>query len=162
MSSQPVGLRSGCALVAGWCRSVGVRAPRFIRFGVVGCLGTLVNMIILYLLVHYGGWNQLAAAVVATEGAIGFNFVMNDSWTFRQPVRRHSWISRAWRYNIIAISGAAISLTVLCVLTYIGDVHYLVANLTGIAAATVWNYFLNMSLTWRSAGATGEAIKNMS
>src|SRR5690349_21741892 len=45
-------------------------ASRFVRFGVVGGVGAVINMVILYLLVHYGGWNHMAAAVVATETAI--------------------------------------------------------------------------------------------
>lgn len=123
-------------------------ALRFIRFGIVGGVGAVVNTVVLYLLVHYGGWNHLVAGSVATEVAILSNFVMNDRWTFRDTGTTCLWVSRALRYHAIALAGALISLGILAALTMTVDMHYLVANLLGIGAGTVWNYTLNSRLTW--------------
>lgn len=121
---------------------------RLIRFSVVGGVGTAVNMVILYLLAHYGGWNHLAAAAVATEAAILSNFVMNDRWTFRDTQSRFAWTARVLRYNTISLAGAMISLGMLAALTMGTTMHYLFANLLGIAAGTFWNYALNSHLIW--------------
>jgi dolichol-phosphate mannosyltransferase len=121
---------------------------RFTRFGVVGGIGAVVNMAILYLLVHYGGWNHMAAAVVATEAAILSNFAMNDRWTFRDSLSSISWVGRMVRYNAIACGGAAISLAVLAALTLGSGMHYLAANVVAIGAGTIWNYVVNSRLTW--------------
>jgi dolichol-phosphate mannosyltransferase len=123
-------------------------ALRFTRFGVVGGVGAVVNMAILYLLVHYGGWNHMAAAVVATEAAILSNFAMNDRWTFRDSLSSISWVGRMVRYNAIACGGAAISLGVLAALTLGVGMHYLVANVLAIGAGTIWNYVVNSRITW--------------
>ncbi|MDB5077599.1 MAG: dolichyl-phosphate beta-D-mannosyltransferase [Chloroflexi bacterium] len=123
-------------------------ALRFTRFGVVGGVGAVVNMAILYLLVHYGGWNHMAAAVVATETAILSNFAMNDRWTFRDSLSSISWSGRLVRYNAIACGGAAISLGVLAALTLGAGMHYLAANVVAIGAGTIWNYVVNSRVTW--------------
>jgi putative flippase GtrA len=34
-------------------------------------------------------------------------------------------------------------------LTEVANVHYLISNLIGIIAATLWNYLVNTSWTWR-------------
>ena len=128
----------------------GIRAHarRFIRFGMVGGVGAVINMGILYLLVQHGGWNHMAAAVIATEMAILSNFVLNDRWTFRDVSSRHTWAVRMCRYNAIAAGGALISLAMLAILTFGAGMHYLVANLLAIAAGTIWNYVVNSRLTW--------------
>jgi dolichol-phosphate mannosyltransferase len=123
-------------------------ARRFTRFGVVGGIGAVLNMAILYLLVHYGGWNHMLAATVATEAAILSNFAMNDHWTFRDARSRYSGVSRMIRYNAIAAGGAVISLGVLAALTYGAGMHYMLANVLAIGAGTVWNYVVNSRHTW--------------
>ncbi len=123
-------------------------AHRFLRFGVVGGIGAVVNMVILYLLVAHGGWNHMAAAVIATETAILSNFALNDRWTFRDVTSPHGWVARMFRYNLIAGGGALISLGMLAVLTLGLGIHYLIANLIAIGAGTIWNYVVNARLTW--------------
>ena len=131
-----------------WQRALGDHARRFARFGLVGAVGAVVNMAILYLLVQHGGWNHMPAAVVATEIAILSNFVLNDCWTFRDVASPYTWLARLLRYNAIAGGGALISLVVLAVLTLAAGMQYLLANLVAIGAGTVWNYAINSRLTW--------------
>lgn len=121
---------------------------RFLRFGLVGGLGVVVNTLILSFLVGEGGWNHLAAAGVATELTILFNFVLNDSWTFRGTKAAAVWGWRAARYNAVGFGGLLLSLGVMGVLTLGFGIHYLIANLIAIAAVTAWNYALNLHFTW--------------
>jgi dolichol-phosphate mannosyltransferase len=126
-------------------------AHRLVRFGLVGASGVLVNTGLLYLLTEAGGLDYLVAAVLATEGAIFSNFSLNDRWTFRGVNPRTSWVRRALLYNFVALAGLVISVIVLAVLTYLLNLHYLVANLFAIGAATLWNYAVNSSSTWAAA-----------
>ncbi len=125
---------------------------RFMRFGLVGASGVLVNMTLLFLLIEVGGWHRLVAATLATEAAILGNFVLNDRWTFREAPANHSWLGRAARYNAIALGGLVMSVAVLAALTDLLHLHYLAANLGGIGAATLWNYAANSSFTWQRDG----------
>ena len=123
------------------------------RFGLVGGSGVLVNTMVLYILVAGFRWHQLPAAMVATEAAIISNFVLNDRWTFRYASVRDTWHGRLWRYNVVALGGLGISLAALAILTMGLGMQYLLANLVGIAAATVWNYGINLRVTWELAKA---------
>lgn len=123
---------------------------RFVKFGVVGASGVVVNFTILALLVEYGQATPVVAAILATEGAILSNFTLNDRWTFRGSKRQRSWPMRAWRYHAIALGGMVLSVSILAGLVHLGNVHYLVANLFAIGAATVWNYGGNSLFTWSS------------
>lgn len=134
-----------------WQRSLARHVRRFVRFGVVGVSGVVVNSAILFLLVEEGHLDSLVAAAIATEVAIISNFCLNDLWTFRDARYERSWLRRLARYNAIALGGLCISLAVLGTLTRVLGIQYLLANLVGIVAATVWNYVVNARLTWSLA-----------
>lgn len=129
---------------------------RMVRFGVVGGLGVVVNMSILYVLAAWVGMRPLAAAVVATEASIATNFVLNDVWTFRDARHNARWHKRFGRYNLFAGGGLVLSITTLAAVTYTLKLHYLVGNLIAISVATVWNYLANARWTWAVSRAQAE------
>ena len=56
---------------------------RFIKFGIVGFIGYLVNASFLYIFSRYG-WPEPLIWAAATEMAIISNFILNNIWTFKQ------------------------------------------------------------------------------
>lgn len=135
---------------------VGRHARRFVRFGMVGGSGVLVNNALLLALVELVRLPAVPAAVIATECAIVGNFLLNDRWTFAD-VRRasgRSWPRRFASYNLLTLGGLVLSVGVLALLHGVAGLHYLVANLVGIAIGTLWNYGSNHQWTWarRRAG----------
>ena len=120
----------------------------FVRFGLVGMSGVLVNYTLLYLLADVVDLNHLLAACLATEAAILSNFTFNNLWTFRYSRPKTSWMRRALQYNLFCLGGLVISVSVLAALTYLVNMHYLVANIFAIGAATLWNYGANRYWTW--------------
>lgn len=123
-------------------------ARRLVRFGLVGLSGVLVNAAILWSLTEVASWHYLIGAAIATEVSILTNFALNDRWTFRDSWTATPWSRRAARYNGVALAGLTISLAVLAVLTTVLRMHYMVANLAAIGAATLWNFPVNSRFTW--------------
>lgn len=128
-------------------------AGRFFRFSLVGGSGFLVNNAILLGLVEGLRVPPVAAAVVATESAIVSNFLLNDRWTFSDMRRGtgRSWLRRLTSYNLLTLGGLVLSVGVLALLHGLAGVHYVLANVVGIAAGTLWNYGSNHQWTWRRA-----------
>lgn len=126
---------------------------RLLRFGIVGATGVVVNTALLTLLVEVAGWDRLTAGVVATEGAVIGNFILNDRWTFRDARASLPWPRRLWRYHAVALGGLAISVAAFAALLRLPALHYAVANLGAIGVATLWNYALNARFTWRRRDA---------
>jgi len=129
---------------------------RFLKFSAVGGSGVFVNMSVLTLLTS-GGLGYLQSGVFAVETAVVTNFLLNELWTFSDFSRRRpGWASRMGRFlkfNLFCAGGALINLAVLWTLTEFAGIHYLLSNLVGIAAATLWNYGMNANVTWESARA---------
>jgi len=125
---------------------------RFFRFGLVGFSGVFVDLGVFYLL-RSQGFGLTSSAAISGEVAIINNFLWNDFWTFgdiasRQPGKRQR-LKRLVKFNIICIAG--LTLNVLIVnffFNYLGINEY-VAKLIAIAAVTVWNFWLNLKLSWR-------------
>ena len=119
--------------------------PRIGKFLVVGGLGTLVNTGILVILYHQLHVALIAASVVATELAIAHNFVWNNFWTFG---RRGLSLNRFARFNVVCLGGQCLTVVTLWLLVRYASVHYVVANLVGIASALAWNFTFSAHWTW--------------
>ena len=125
-----------------------VRFARPLRFGLVGLSGVLVNTAILWAIVQGMRLPVLLASALATEAAILSNFALNDRWTFRAGVHRHSFGMRLLRFNGVSLGGMAITAGILALLISYGHLHLLLANLLAIGGATTWNYIVNSRWTW--------------
>jgi dolichol-phosphate mannosyltransferase len=128
---------------------------RFLRFGLVGLSGVFVDMTILYLL---SDPTTLAlpltrSKIIAGEIAIFNNFLWNDAWTFADvSMKQNSWhqrLKRFLKFNLICLAGLILNVLVLnLVFNYIIPNRY-IANFIAIAIATVWNFWINLKLSWR-------------
>ncbi len=126
---------------------------RFLKFGVVGLSGVVVNLAVLWWLKEQISLPLWQAATLAIEAAILNNFIFNDAWTFQSVSRREPGLAarfaRLVRFNLICLVGAAINLGCFLLLTQVFKVHYLAAQLIAIGVSILWNYTLNAVLNWR-------------
>jgi len=124
---------------------------RFVKFLAVGLSGVVVNMGALWLLTRFGGLPYYVSSLFAIELSIISNFALNDYFTFadRRNGNGNSFLSRLLRFNVTCAVGAAIQYGLLLLFTSVFGVHYLISNIIGIAAGTLWNYLVNVSWTWK-------------
>ncbi|MCM0592288.1 MAG: glycosyltransferase [Gloeotrichia echinulata DVL01] len=128
---------------------------RFLRFGLVGLSGVFVDMVILYLL---SDPTTLAlpltrSKIIAGEIAIFNNFLWNDAWTFADvTMKQQEWrhrVKRFLKFNIICLAGLGLNVLVLNLLFNFLRYNQYIANLIAIAIATIWNFSVNLKLSWR-------------
>lgn len=135
---------------------------RYLKFGLVGASGTVVNMAILYL-----GQEHLFSAIelvrdrlyaslgLAIAVATINNFTWNRLWTWadRQGERPSSSTPRhglAWqfgRYSLASWLGIGLQYSLTLWLAH--SMHYLLANVSAIIIASVSNYLANDRWTFR-------------
>jgi len=134
---------------------------RFLRFAVVGASGVLVDMAVLFLLSDPRslGLGLTRSKIAAAELAIISNFLLNDAWTFRDLVgaqrgARHK-LRRLLKFNAVCGIGLLLNVALLNFQFNVLHVNRYVANLIAIGVVTAWNYWLNLKLNWRDAGAAG-------
>lgn len=122
------------------------RYQKFLRFCIVGTTGVLVNSAILYALTEYMSLFYALSSAVAIEAAILNNFIWNNFWTWK--CGKKNVLQRLWKFNITALGGLAINLSVLVLLTESG-MWYMLANLFGIALGMLFNFFVNDKWTFK-------------
>ncbi|MES2941721.1 MAG: GtrA family protein [Pseudomonadota bacterium] len=130
---------------------------RFIKFGLVGASGTVINVAILYLaqefllrgIEDFHSRLNYSIALAITCATIS-NFYWNRRLTWRDrraEVQHHSALFLFFKY----VMAAALAITVQSLLTkwlalYL---HYILANLVGIALASVCSFVANDRMTFR-------------
>jgi len=130
---------------------------RFIRFGIVGFSGVIVDMAVLYALSDPStlAWGLTRSKIIAAEVAILNNFWWNDRWTFRDLSQRQTGfrrrLERFLKFNFICLMGLILNVLILNLffnVIFAGQYRYL-ANLIAIGLVTFWNFWLNTKLSWR-------------
>lgn len=139
---------------------LGPERARFVKFCVVGGMGVATNMAV-FLLVHAFASGLPDAVQFNVAQATGFvvscggNFVLNDLWTWGDREKRgtaHFW-QRMGTYYVVSLGGYAVQAGVGNVMMAATATAPWLANLTGIALGTVFNFVLNNLLTFRKPRA---------
>src|SRR6266511_294688 len=137
--------------------AIGLMLKRYAKFCVVGATGMAVDMGIICLLASptWLGWNLTLSKVIAAEAAIFNNFVWNDVWTFRGLGESgNDWfhrLARLGKFNLICVTGIAISVLLLSVQVYWLKLGGCFGNVISIVLVSVWNFFMNMRFGWNHA-----------
>jgi dolichol-phosphate mannosyltransferase len=123
-------------------------SPYLGKFSLVGISGIFVNQGLLTLFVSVWGWKVSTAGLVSIELSILSNFFLNNFWTWKEK-KGSSFLSRFFKYHAVTIVSGGINYLILISLTYYG-LHYFIANLIGIAVATIVNFIFNHFWTFKA------------
>jgi dolichol-phosphate mannosyltransferase len=129
-------------------------ASRFVRFGLVGASGVLVDMGALFVLSDpvMLGWNLVLSKAMAAELAIVNNFLWNDAWTFRDLASHQRGAARKskrlGKFNVICGIGLLLNVAILYALFAGFGMNRYAANAVAIGAVALWNFWLNLKLNW--------------
>jgi dolichol-phosphate mannosyltransferase len=143
-------------------KAIGRVVPtRFVLFVLVGSAGLLIHLSTLGLLY---GWEKTSFKVAQLAGtivAMTFNFLLNNVVTFRDR-RLRGWrlASGLLTFYAACSLGAVINVSFAQSLFHLGLAWY-IAGLAGMAVSSVWNYGVNLVLTWRrNSSSAASAIRS--
>lgn len=132
---------------------------KFVRFGLVGLSGTIVNLAVLSLLINVFNLDALLSAAIAIEVSIISNFGLNHRYTFRgygsyttrtPRESARALLAKLATYNIGVLGGAAISFATFGLLFKLAGIHYIPADLIAIGVGMIWNYWVSTRYVWRA------------
>lgn len=118
---------------------------RFVRYGLVGATGVIVNFGILRLAWPWLHGTPALANGLATEAAIISNYLLNTRLTFRVPAAWQAF----FRYNLVSLVGGALQVGVFTLLVD-AHVYYLLANLLAIPLNTLVGFVLSNRWVFRA------------
>ncbi len=125
---------------------------RFIKFCIVGASGTGVNLGFLALFVEVAGLTEILAVALSYEISIISNFILNELWTFsdRRTPGLNSFVIRGLKFNLVSLVGWGINMAAFTICFKVIGINYIVSEVIAIAFAMLWNFFSNVTWTWRT------------
>ncbi len=126
----------------------------FVKFAVVGGLGTITNLLLFLLLADKLHWPALLVSVLSFSLAVSQNYVLNSLWTFSP----RDWAATApqlsWRRYFLFVAsslvGLGVNLAVLYLLLRLHPFHYkTIPQAAGILCGLVLNYLLSKRLVFK-------------
>ena len=123
-------------------------SARFLLFCLVGFTGIGIHLGLLSALLAFD-LTFGAAQSLATVGAITWNFVLNNLFTYRdQRLTGWRFLTGLIRFQVICVIGA-ISNVGIATWIYDYDSVWWIAGLGGAIIGTVWNFVVSAAFVWR-------------
>ncbi len=143
---------------------------KFLRFAVVGAIGSVIDFGVFNLLASWLGFPSLWSSVISFTLAVINNFIWNRLWTF--PETRHIPVAKQLtQFSIVSIAGLVIRTPLFAALEkvliplaakYVPNlltptiVGHNLALATVIVVVMLWNYFINRLWTFRTPAVKPE------
>ncbi|APJ03262.1 glycosyltransferase [Silvanigrella aquatica] len=131
--------------------SIGKVFPtQFIKYGIIGISGLFVATFVIYLCRMFTHLSEAYSIAISIEISILTNFFLNNFWTFRPKRLLGIWniLRGIITFHAICLGGALINQAIaLKLLTFGVDVY--IANAFGYFIAAIWNYIINVNITWK-------------
>lgn len=120
----------------------------FVKYCVVGALGTLIDLLTVIILVEMFFFHPIPAAFFGFLLAVCNNFILNKIWTFQNKSTnyRKLWI----KFFLVSTTGLGITLMLMYVFYEKMGIDYRIAKLMTSGIVLVWNFLANKFWTFRA------------
>ncbi len=123
----------------------------FIKFGIVGLSGVVVNAGVYNLLLFaaFFSTHYLLANTIAFLIAVTNNFYWNFRWTFKGRAQHRTVSQKYIRFVLISLCGFAVNTILLGVMVHHIALNKRLANIIAIGATCALNFMGNYLITFR-------------
>ncbi|MBB34639.1 MAG: dolichol monophosphate mannose synthase [Hirschia sp.] len=140
-------------------KTVGRYVPvRFISFGLIGGLGALVHLAVMFVAKDLIGQSFLHSKIWAVAIAIVFNYALNNLITYRdRSLKGWKWVTGLLSFAAVCALGAFADIGISSYIYNESAADGLLRNVwvipasIGIIVGAVWNYAVSSVYTWRSS-----------
>lgn len=120
---------------------------KFIKYGIVGVLGLVVDMGVFYLMNRKLGINYAISNITSSSLAVLHNFILNSYFTFKVTDKK---LQRFISFYLIAFVGMAVSTGLLALFIDLMKMDAMISKLIAVLFVAVIQFFFNKKLTFRT------------
>lgn len=121
--------------------------PDFIKYGVIGVGGTLLQTGTLLLYVEKGHGSPLVGSTLGFVLSLLFSYAANARWTFKQSKRSASVLVK---YTVVSLAGLLLNLLILYLFDQVFGWWYVYGQITSIVLVPIHNFILNKAWAFRT------------
>ncbi len=136
------------------------RAKTFVKFGLVGATGTIVDFIFYKVFINQLGLPPATSKGMSAEIAIFNNFLLNNFWTFRYRKTKTNIYQKFGIFNLVSLGGLILAVFIVKILhNSYGDGFINVFGrpvafnnfyfFATIPPVMMWNFTVNHLVTWK-------------
>ena len=121
---------------------------RFVRFGIVGCSGMLIDFGVTWLCKEKFRWNKYLSNSPGFIIAATNNYLWNRLWTFQSQSEA---VAREYiSFVVIAVIGLGLNNLIIYLLHERLHLNFYLSKLIAIGCVTLWNFTMNYVFTFRA------------
>ena len=120
---------------------------QMIKFGFIGALGTIVNLLILYLFTDIFQIHYIVSEIFAYIISLIHNYLLNKRFTFKETLE-YKFLIKFSYYFLICLISLIINLFILYILVEFFIMWYVFAELVAISGGFLVNFIGNKLVTF--------------
>jgi putative flippase GtrA len=121
---------------------------KFLKFGLVGCSGLVLDFSLTYLTKEKLRWNKYLANSLGFIMACTSNYLLNRVWTFHSADPEIGW--QFSKFFLVAVGGLLLNNLVVYLLTDKLKRNFYFSKAIAIGLGFFWNFALNYLYTFRA------------
>ena len=123
----------------------------FVKFGIVGASGAVINLAIFNLLLFVPFFHQhyLVTNTIAFLVSVSNNFYWNFKWTFRGKAQHKTFTEKYIKFVLISLINFAINTAILGAMVDQLGLNKRIAKILAIAITSILNFIGNYAITFR-------------
>lgn len=118
---------------------------RFLKFGIVGLSGMVVDFSVTWLCKEKLKWNKYLSNSIGFTLAVINNYILNRTWTFQNT---SAVTPQFLRFLLVSLAGLAINNLLLYIFVKKTNRNFYMLKLVVIGIVFFWNYFINLLFTF--------------
>ncbi len=119
---------------------------KFLKFGLVGFFGLLLDFGVTYLAKEKLNWNKYLANSLGFTIACSSNYILNRAWTFHSADPAIVW--QFSKFLLVSVIGLLLNNLILYILTDRVKIRFYYAKFLAIVLVFFWNFSLNYLYTF--------------
>ena len=125
---------------------------RLVRYLLVGALGFAINQIVFILAFNGIGIQYIIAGLLGSGVSIFANYVMNDSWTWKDSGAAGivQWFWRGIKYGATRVVGVGIGSIAQIVFVEIFVIDPVISNVLKVGVGVLWGFGASEKWVWSS------------
>jgi putative flippase GtrA len=120
---------------------------KFLKFGLVGCSGMVLDFSLTFLIKEKLHWNKYLANSLGFVTACTSNYLLNRIWTFHSADPEIGW--QFSKFLLVAVGGLLLNNLVVYLLTDKLKLNFYLSKAIAIGLGFFWNFGLNYLYTFR-------------
>ena len=119
-----------------------------VKFAIVGAMGTLVNLLVLYSFTEVFNIYYIISAIIAFIVAGLHNYILDKIWAFKENIEE-KMVSKYFQFLIISSISLIVNLSILFILVEFYGIWYIFAEVLAIMGGFLINFSGNKMRTFR-------------